>query len=79
MGAELSTGEKLTLYDSSYYEKYSRMQHGPGNTKDASHEGREKLATYLTEIVGKTFNVEEVQALARDVREIAVPLAALAS
>ena len=69
VGAQLSTGEKLTLYDSSYYEKYSRMKHGPGNAEDASHEDREKLATILTEIVSKTFNVEEVQALARSLED----------
>jgi hypothetical protein len=47
VSAELSTGEKFTLYDSQYYEKYSRMQHGPGNSKDASEEGREHLAAAL--------------------------------
>ena len=44
------TGEQLTLYDSSYYEKYSSMQNGPGNAKDASDAGREKLAAYLSSL-----------------------------
>jgi hypothetical protein len=44
------TGEHLTLYDSSYYEKYSSMQSGPGNVKDASDAGREKLAACLSSL-----------------------------
>ena len=44
------TGEQLTLYDSSYYEKYSSMQSGPGNAKDASDAGREKLAACLSSL-----------------------------
>ena len=50
VNAELSTGEKLTLYHDSYYEKYSSMQNGPGNTKDASNAGREKLAAHLSSL-----------------------------
>ena len=63
--AQLSTGEKLSLYDSSYYEKYSRMKHGPGNEKDASDEGREKLAKILTALgLGGAFSAATVNALA---------------
>ena len=50
VNAELSTGEKLTLYHDSYNEKYSSMQNGPGNTKDASNAGREKLAAHLSSL-----------------------------
>ena len=59
------TGEHLTLYDSSYYEKYSSMQSGPGNVKDASDAGREKLAACLSSSSSSFISAAGVLSLAR--------------
>ena len=50
--AQLSTGEVLTLYEYSHYEKYSNMRNGPGNAKDTSDANRTKLAAYLSALEG---------------------------
>ena len=63
--AQLSTGEKLTLYKSEYNEKYSRMQNGPGNAKDESEDGRTKLAECLSALTDGAFGASDVQQLAQ--------------